>query len=215
MFYSARDAIAVTATGVAEAKIGRVDYSVIARKREETGPAARIALTQITSNILQTIERMALAAGIDTQHIKTTMDIGSVYTRDAFGNSTFAGYEAVFKASFSGTAVERATGVYEALTYIGGVEAPTPVFQAADREEAEALAFRNAVREAKQRFSDQCRALDMDPANYVVNTWEIRDATHQGKSMRIAEDESLQPGHAEIQKEVSLLFVPKPTQQGT
>ncbi len=76
-------------------------------------------------------------------------------------------------------------------------------------------AFQLAVDSAKARFERQCRALGIDPKDYIITSWTPQaEPEHHGKTLSIREEDGpkpvgLEPGKASLAVKVTVWFTHK------
>lgn len=211
--------INVTGQGIAKAKFTSVGYSVTVNANGKTGPAAKKAAKPTIDKIRAVIAEHAKTAELDTTRLTSDFHIQKVTEFDhATRTNKHGGYMATYSVSFTGKNIEAATTVHDALTSIDGAEADSPQFRVEASSALEAKAFENAIKKAKQRFVDQCKALGLDPDDYTVASWTTReDQPHRGKMMALAADVGssgdepvqIEPGKAEFRVNVTISFAQK------
>jgi hypothetical protein len=113
---------------------------------------------------------------------------------------------------FTGMNVKAAPAVHDALTSIESVQAPTPIYNLDESSTIQAQAFADAAQKARQKFADQCVALNIDPKEFYPLSWSIQDQMHQGKTLSFKEPESpkavgLEPGRASVDITVTFAFL--------
>lgn len=198
--------IQISGKGVATATFRSVGYSVKVRKIGATGPAAKNEAKPVIDALLTVVSGFATEAGIDLTRLKTdfAVDQNLVYNRS--GNHQQDGYVATYSLSFTGTVVEAATKLHDALTSVEGAEVASPNFVVDNSADVEDRAFAHAVAVVKARFNAQCMALGLDPRAFHVHSWHTREERPSGKMMAVAamvgsagtaEPVDIEPGQAE------------------
>jgi uncharacterized protein YggE len=214
---NATSLVSIGASGVAKAEFTSVSYNARVITRGASGPAAKQAAKKIIDQIKQVIAAHKASAGLDTDRLVTDYSVTDEYRYDnATSQQVHVGYMATYSVSFSGTVIDKATALHDALTSIAGAACGSPQFHVKATAELETAAFKDAVTNAKARFAAQCAALDLDADDYQVVTWNMREEqASRGKMMALAAEASvgigddpikLEPGKAEFRVNVTVTF---------
>lgn len=207
--------IQISSRGVATATFSSVGYAVKVRNRGKTGLAAKAETTPVIETLLGIVSKFATEAGIDMTRLKTDFSVGQNLVYDnRSGDHEQKGYLATYSLSFTGTVVEAATKLHDALTSVEGAEVASPNFIVDNSAEVENRAFANAVDIAKARFNSQCTALGLDPRAFRISSWHTREERLTGKMMAVASmagtqnsaPVEIEPGQAESVVLLTLVY---------
>jgi len=207
--------IPITGHGTARATFTAVQYSAAVNTTGKTGPKAKEAAKPIIAKIRAVIDAGAEEAGLDKQ-IKTSLRITKAVRYDEVKRqNVHDGYQANYTVAFVGKNVAAATKLHDQLTSIEGVEAETPVFLVDSSMELEAEAFRLAVKDATDRFENQCLAFGLKTDSFRLVGWNSgEDHGHRGKVMALAasaggsgQPVDLEPGKADKSVTVTLQYL--------
>lgn len=208
--YSDNQHISVNVAGSTETEFTHVTYKASVTTRDKTGPDAKNQALPTIEKIKRAILLHAERGGVDTKRLKTSFDV-DLHTDRHSGE--FAGYKARYTISFTGKNVAHATTVHDALTSISGVESPSPVFNIDDSSEVHARAFADAVKKADVKFTNQCKALGLEPRSFTLNSWSIQEEMPRGKMLSLYNGDdsdnlspSIEPGKANYDLRVGFVY---------
>jgi uncharacterized protein YggE len=203
--------IAATAKGIAETTFESATFKATVVMEGKTGPAAKDKILPIIDKLKHTVMEHAEKAGIDTTRLKTTMAVDVNHNRNT---GEFQNYKATYTIAFTGKNVVAAPAVHDSLTSIEGVQSPTPIYNLNESSDVHTRAFSDAAGKARVKFENQCKALGLEPSDYEIHSWTIRDEEHRGKMLSftegaVAKPIGLEPGKASLEVHVNLNFARK------
>lgn len=204
----------ISAKGTAETEFTSATYKATVTTTGKTGPEAKKKALPIMESVREVISRFAGQAKLDVARIKTTFPI-TMDTHRQTGE--FVGYRATWTVHFTGRSVSEAPAVHDALTSLEGVMAETPTYKVNDSAEVHAAAFHDGVVKAREKFKGQCAALNVNPNDFYVRSWQIQEEQQHGKTLSFANAATdalikaagLEPGKATMDLTVTVTFVPK------
>lgn len=207
--------IDVSARGVSSATFTSVDYRVSAVTEGPTGPAAKDLARPIIDAALEVIRKHGPGAGVDMDRLRTSLSVDTFQVYDD-RVQRHGGYRVSWSCSFSGTDIGASLVLHDALTSIAGVQSPSPVFRTDGKTDAHDRAFADAVKKARRKFEAQCQAIGVDPTNYRVKSWDVREEEQRGMGKTLSIDPQTaglgmkpvgaEPGKAVVEVNVTLYF---------
>lgn len=164
--------VEITGTGTADAKFTKVTYAVRVAQNGRTGPEAKERARPIIENVLKVLKEHADQAGIDPESIKSLLSVEEVSSYDHnTRENVFGGYRASYSLTFSGSNVDEASKLHDALTSIDDARASSPAFEIGSNDELLLHATTRAFAAANSRFRMECEVLGLDPDDYEIRTW--------------------------------------------
>jgi uncharacterized protein YggE len=198
--------IGISARGTTDTEFVSATFKATVITEGKTGPDAKEQALPVIEKIKKAIASHATSAGIDMTKLKTTFDVDIRHNRNS---GEFNGYKATYTVNFQAKKVGAATAVHDSLTSIDSVQSPTPIFNLDDSPEVRDRAFTHAANQAIRTFTDQCRALKLDPNEFFIRSWSIQEERPHGKvlSLQVAEDAkpTIEPGKASF--DVNVIFI--------
>jgi uncharacterized protein YggE len=169
--------VSVNGTGLAYGKFCAANYSLIIQGKGKTGPKAKAATRAVQEKLFRAMENLQEnGVVIVPGKTRSTLTVAKDYARNTTLGSFFAGYTATFGLTFRSRDLDRIAEIHDALTSIEGAEVTSPKFlmDPEHKEELRRTAFENAVKQAKQRFEEQCLVIGNDPKQYEITSWDSR-----------------------------------------
>lgn len=158
----------VTVTGVATAEYDTAIYTCSVQGTGATGPKAKEAARPAIDALNATLDVLeASGVKIDRAGLRAEPDVQPAYEYDASRNRLPRGYTASYMLTFQSSSVDRCSEVHDKLTEIEGVSAPSPTFKIKDLTKLHSKALRDAIRKRDARFKDECKALGLNPDDYI------------------------------------------------
>lgn len=179
----------VEATGTAKVPFDHVGFSVTITKTNVDGPCAKEDARPVVDQVLSLISEL-FSGGLTllvegSQRVSFSLEPNYVY---ADRGQVQEGYNAVYAISFRTTDLDRASEIMDRLTSVSGVQVAAPDFRVDDTEALYRSALEDAKRQVDAKFATECAVLDLDPEEFEVCGWNVREAgnARQGKAMAVA-----------------------------
>jgi len=215
MKYYGHEVIEVKVKGMAPSKFISATFKATVTTKAPTGPAAKELAKGRIDQIKAVIARFAKDAEIVTDRLKTSFAV-DVHTEYVGNEHVQKGYKSVYSITFEAKNVAQATALHDALTSIEGIASPSPVFNFDESPEVHALAFQDAVTQAKRKFADELRAVNLPADTYKIVSWQLNSerTLGGGKFLALVEDSesnavSVEPGKAIYELPLAFAFVQK------
>lgn len=167
--------VSVDGTGIAYGKFSAANYSLTIQGKGKTGPKAKAATRMIQDKLFRELETLQ-GNGITLVPGKTrsTLSVDKDYEHSSALGRFFSGYTATFSITFRSRDLDRIAEIHDVLTSIEGAEVTSPQFimDPEHKEELRRTAFEKAVKQAKQRFKEQCAVIGDDSSRYEITSWD-------------------------------------------
>jgi len=216
--------MSVTGTGLAYGKFQAANYSLTIVGKGKTGPKAKLATRAVQEKLYKALNNLQ-ENGVTLVNGKTRSSLSVEKDYDRGNFRIFSGYKATFTMTFRSRDLERIAEIHDALTSIEGAEVASPSFlmNPEHKEGLRRQAFEGAVKQAKQRFGEQCAVLGFDSEQFEIVNWDSRsgrdDKSFRGKGLSnnfsplendedffIAIRDSVESGEARMELSVTLNY---------
>lgn len=164
----------VAASGTAESDFDVVGFSVsVSAIAVASVPTAKAKLKVKVEELTKVVEE--IQKNLNLKFVKGSVRSGSsVQEKHEWVKNTqeFKGYEATYSFSFELDDLTKVNEVYEALTNLQEIKVGSPSFRLKNRDKLNKKALKKAFTAVQDRFESECQVLGLDPAAYVIDTWE-------------------------------------------
>ena len=186
---------AIDGSGVASGKFDTVDFNISTSALSTNKEKARTRVKNTLLGLSVALSELQTSNVVfENKDTATTVNVTKEWDWEN-GKKVFKGFRANASVYLRTKNVKKVSAIVEKLGAVENLEMESPTFLLSDSQvdELHRSAFKNAVRRAKARFTNECETLGLQSDSFTVASWNARydssrNAYDEGAGLASADD---------------------------